>query len=85
MLVHDDCAGRDFDVWFDGEQNNAERKIFGVILPEPRRGWSGINVFTPNVEARMTNDEGSPDLRMPKISLHSALCLGFRHSFVIRH
>jgi len=20
MLVHDDCAGRDFDIWFDGEQ-----------------------------------------------------------------
>jgi hypothetical protein len=38
-----------------------------------------------NDEARMTNDEGSPNAQMTKGEWSFLGVLGFRHSFVIRH
>jgi hypothetical protein len=38
-----------------------------------------------NDEARMTNDEGSPNAQMTKGEWRFLGVLGFRHSFVIRH
>jgi len=34
-----------------------------------------------NPEARMTNDEGSPKVRMTKKPYHDGSSFGFRHSF----
>ena len=41
--THIDCVGRDFDIWFDGDQVMQRREVLGLILLKSRRrGWSFI-------------------------------------------
>ncbi|PYJ73033.1 MAG: hypothetical protein DME72_06900 [Verrucomicrobia bacterium] len=56
-----------------------------MILPEPRRGWRGIDALMPNVEARITNEDRIYESRKSRLTLFHASDFVIPSSLDIRH